>query len=86
LDVPQAARHLLCTLDASMKLSFLRSWPFIIWLALCALGGALGTWLFEIPFLYGAGIFAVCLFLNGELAEIEDNEPGGFNNPDGKSK
>lgn len=43
-------------------------------------------WLLDLPFLYGAAVFAVALFLNGVLAEIEDNEPGGFNNPDEKPK
>ena len=69
-----------------MKLaSFFSSAP-VIWLAICAVGGVVGMWLLCLPFLYGAAVFAVALFLNGQLAEIEDDEPGGFNNPDEKSK
>jgi len=29
-------------------------------------------------------VVLVAVFLNGIIAEIEDNSPGGFNNPDGK--
>lgn len=59
---------------------------FVGWLALCALGGAVLTWLSGFPFWAGVAIVAVALFLNGAVAEVEDHAPGGFNNPNGKLK
>ena len=48
------------------------------------LGAAtLASWLFNIPF-WMAGVLALAgMFFSGLLAIIEDDLPGGFNNPDG---
>jgi len=29
-------------------------------------------------------VVLLAMFINGVIAEVEDNSPGGFNNPDGK--
>lgn len=56
---------------------------FAGWLALCALGVVVLSWLSGLPFWAGAGIVAVALLVNGAVAEVEDQAPGGFNNPKG---
>jgi len=40
----------------------------------------------EIPFWAGALIAIFGMLVNGFIAEFEDNQPGGFNNPDEKPK
>lgn len=51
------------------------------WFALCVFGGALMSWLSGLPFWAGFVIVAVALLINGAVAEVEDQAPGGFNNP-----
>jgi hypothetical protein len=58
----------------------------VVWLALCVLGGALLSWLSALPLWAGVVIVAVALIVNGVVAEIEDQAPGGFNNSNGKLK
>ena len=69
-----------------MKLAHINLKLLAVWLALCALGGALLSWLSGMPFWGGAAIVAVALVINGVVAEVEDRAPGGFLNPRGKSK
>jgi len=69
-----------------MKLAHIKFKALAVWLALCALGGALLGWLSGIPFWGGAAIVAAALVINGVVAEEEDRAPGGFLNPRGKSK
>ncbi len=57
-----------------------------VWLALCVQGGALLTWLSGLPLWSCLAIVAVALLVNGAAAEMEDQAPGGFNNPNGKLK
>jgi uncharacterized membrane protein YkvI len=51
---------------------------FVIWLLLCAGGGALIAWLSGMPFWLGFAIVAGSLLMNGLVAEVEDRSPGGF--------
>ncbi len=69
-----------------MKLAPINLKLFAVWLALCALGGALLSWLSGMPFWSGAVIVAAVLVINGVAAEVEDRVSGGFLNPRGKSK
>ncbi len=69
-----------------MKLAKINLKLFALWLALCALGGALLGWLSGMPFWGGAAIVAAALVINGVVAEVEDRAQGGFLNPRGKSK
>lgn len=69
-----------------MKLAPISLKFYAVWLALCALGGALLRWLSGTPFWSGAAIVAAALVINGVVAEVEDRAPGGFLNPRGKSK
>ena len=39
----------------------------------------------EIPFWGALLVIIVAIFINGVIAEKEENEPGGFLNPDGSS-
>lgn len=57
---------------------------FKLFAALCVSGGALIAWWSGMPFLGGVAIVAVALFVNGIVAEVEDNAPGGFLNPRSK--
>jgi hypothetical protein len=59
---------------------------FVAWAVLCVAGGLAFVWLANMSFWLGASIAAVALFFNGLVAEVEDNAPGGFNNPEGKTK
>jgi hypothetical protein len=59
---------------------------FAAWLALCVSGGALIVWWSGMPFLGGVAIVAAALFVNGVVAEIEDNAPGSFLNSRDKSE
>ncbi|WP_338846280.1 hypothetical protein V8J88_21345 [Massilia sp. W12] len=69
-----------------MKLPRLNLKYFAIWLAICAAGGGLISWFSSMPFWGGASIVAAALIINGIIAKVEDNAPGGFNNPHDKSK
>jgi hypothetical protein len=69
-----------------MKLPRVAPKLFAGWLALCAVGGAVVTWLSGMPFWAGVVIVAVALILNSAVAEVEDHAPGGFNNPKRKLK
>ena len=69
-----------------MKLPNVHPKLFVAWLALCVAGGALLAWLSGMPFWSGAAIAAVALVVNGVIAEVEDNAPGGCNDPRGKLK
>lgn len=54
---------------------------FFIWLALCLVGGGLLSWFTVVPFWGGSLIVTAALIINGVIAEVEDNSPDGFNNP-----
>jgi len=69
-----------------VKLPHIRILVLCVWLALCAIGGSIISWLSGMSFLGGAAIVASALFINGVVAEIEDRWPGGFLNPRGKAK
>lgn len=60
------------------KFSFWQFSTFITTSA--AFGYCLDRWL-GIGFWAGALLVAFALLVNGWIAEIEDNAPGGFNNP-----
>lgn len=69
-----------------MKVPHINFKLFVVWVALCALGGALLGCLSGMSFFGGALIVAVALVINGVVAEVEDHATGGFFNPRGKSK
>lgn len=46
-----------------------------------AIVGAAVRWLTGLPFWAAFGLVLVGMFINGVIAEIEDNRHGGFNNP-----
>jgi hypothetical protein len=54
---------------------------FLIWVGVCIFGGwGISHWS-SLSFWVGFAIVAAALLINGWIAEIEDNAPGGFNNP-----
>ena len=63
------------------------SWPHFLVSAAIVL---LIAWLFNRDFGAGfwitAAIVALCILVNGVIAAIEDDRPGGFNVPDPESK
>jgi hypothetical protein len=52
-----------------------------IWLAVCVAAGGLLSWLSGMSLWASLPIVAIALFLNGLVAEVEDNAPGGIHNP-----
>ena len=57
-------------------------WPsFFIGLSIAAAVGLVVKWLFGLPFWAAFGLAVFGMVVNGFLAEWEDNQPGGFNNP-----
>ena len=66
-----------------MKLARHSWWIAPIWLVL-VVGGAFALWRFAgIPLWAAIGIMGLALLANGALAQLEDDLPGGFNNPAG---
>lgn len=59
---------------------------FAAWLLLCTALGGLLSWLSGMPLWGGMLIVAGALFLNSMVADIEDEAPGGFQNPLEKDK
>lgn len=57
-----------------------------LWLVLCFAFGSLLSWLSGMPLWGGMLIVAGALFINGLVASIEDEAPGGFLNPQEKDK
>lgn len=58
-------------------------YPLYTLVALCiaaAIGRALDYW-FRIGFWLGFILTLVAMLINGWIATIEDDQPGGFNNP-----
>ena len=55
--------------------------PFLVGLGIVALAALALSTFSRLPFWACLGIAAVALLINGWLAEWEDNQPGGFNNP-----
>ena len=54
---------------------------FLIWVSVSALGGwGLSHWN-GMNFWGACAIVGGAMFINGVIADIEDNAPGGFNNP-----
>ena len=45
--------------------------------------GALVSWSLNVSIIWGLLIAAVAILVNGLFATLEDDMPGGFNNPDG---
>ena len=43
----------------------------------------LGYWILDFPFWIALVISLLALLVNGVVATVEDDLPGGFNNPDG---
>ena len=55
--------------------------PAVIGLSIAALiAWGLSHWT-SLPFWGGFALVVVSMFINGVIAEHEDNAPGGFNNP-----
>jgi len=62
----------------------MRSLPIpLISLALIAVIAAVVAYFSGLPFWLTFVLAAVAIFANGLLATVEDDLPGGFNNPDG---
>lgn len=57
-----------------------------IHLAVCIAVGLLGAWLTALNWLAAAFWCSAALVFNGIVADVEDSEPGGFNNPDGEGE
>ena len=57
-----------------------------VWLLLCTALGGLLSWLSGMPLWGGMLITAVALFVNGLVADIEDEATGGGLNPREKDK
>jgi hypothetical protein len=55
--------------------------PFLVGFGIAALAALAFSTFTGLPFWAGLGIAVVALLINGWLAEWEDNQPGGFNNP-----
>ena len=51
---------------------------------ICVIAGALLSYFSGLAFGYSAIICIVAMLINGFVATIEDELPGGFNNPDGE--
>ena len=58
----------------------------VIWLLLCTALGGLLSWVSGMPLWVGVLIVAAALVVNGLVADIEDEAPGGFLNPRQKDK
>jgi len=53
---------------------------------ICIIAGALLSYFSGLAFVYSALICIVAMLINGFVATIEDELPGGFNNPDSEVK
>jgi uncharacterized membrane protein YccC len=69
-----------------MKLPRLSIAGSLIWLGLCGAVGTLVAYFSSMSFWASFAIAAVALITNSVIAEVEDNAPGGFNNPESKTK
>lgn len=52
-----------------------------IWFAAVIALAGLVSWFFDLNFIVIAALISAALVFNGFLAEWEDNQPGGYNNP-----
>ena len=65
----------------------MNAWVFrSIWFSGVLLIAGLLHWFFELNFYFAVGLVAVALVFTGLIAEWEDNQPGGFNNPNDGQK
>ena len=51
---------------------------------ICVIAGSLLSYFSSLAFIYSVLICIVEMLINGFVATIEDELPGGFNNPDGE--
>lgn len=65
------------------KRLFLRFLPIVIFWGGAAGMAGLATWLADLPFWPAFVVALLAMLINGGLATLEDDLPGGFNNPDG---
>lgn len=64
------------------KLNEFIHWPsFASAMAVSGLGGFVAYKWMGLGFWVGFGLTAVAMFVNGWLATVEDEQPGGFHNP-----
>ena len=59
---------------------------FAIHLSICLIAGAIASWLGGVNWLAAAFWCSAVLYFNGAMADAEDSEPGGFDNPGGEGK
>ena len=60
-------------------------WPtFFLSLLVCAVIAFAAHWIFGVSVWLALPIVVVAVVVNGALALWEDEQPGGFNNPEGK--
>ena len=59
---------------------------FVVWCVICYGGGALISRFSGLAFWAGVVIVAAALLINGVIAHVEDQAPGGFMNPRDKSE
>ncbi len=70
--------------DHSRWLLWLLRWPRLFGLCIAVVIALIVSWLFHFSFWLALPLAVVAMIANGIFAEWEDNQPGGFNNPDGK--
>ena len=56
----------------------------ILAIFICVIAGSLLSYFSSLTFGYSVLICIVAMLINGFIATIEDELPGGFNNPDGE--
>jgi len=57
----------------------------VLAILICVIAGSLLSYISSLAFGYSVLIFIVAMLINGFIATIEDELPGGFNNPDGEA-
>jgi len=78
-------RGLSSKMQAMIRLRF-RPWPLVASIVASIAFGSLLARISGMPVWGGIGIIAVALVVNGIVATVEDNSPGGFNNLTRKAK
>jgi hypothetical protein len=63
-----------------------RLWSLVASIAAATAFGSLLAWISGMPIWGGIAIIAMALVVNGIAATVEDNSPGGFNNPTRNAK